>query len=36
MRTNTLLCMTGWMLLARAVTAQDVSYDYKMFKHYPR
>jgi hypothetical protein len=28
MRTNTLLCMAGWMLLARAVAAQDVNYDY--------
>jgi Domain of unknown function (DUF4136) len=28
MRTNTLLCMAGWMLLARVVAAQDVSYDY--------
>jgi Domain of unknown function (DUF4136) len=28
MRTNTLLCMAGWMLLARVVAAQDVNYDY--------
>jgi hypothetical protein len=28
MRTSTLLWMAGWMLLARAVAAQDVNYDY--------
>jgi len=28
MRTNALLCMAGWMLLARVVAAQDVNYDY--------
>jgi hypothetical protein len=28
MRTNALLCIAGWMLLARVVPAQDVNYDY--------
>jgi len=28
MRTSTLLCIAGWMLLARVVAAQEVNYDH--------